>query len=309
MKHGEQQQESRTTAVRRITFWGLAGNGVLFTIKLCIGLFAGSQVLIADAVHSLSDAFTDIAVIIGAGLWDRPPDACHPYGHRRIETVVTIVVGAVLAAAGIGIAAEGLNTLRAPVPTPPRLIALPTACLSIIMKEWLFRWTLSEGIRLKSSALKANAWHHRSDAFSSIPALIAIAVAYFIPGWALADKVGAVVVAAFILQAAFKIGWPAMRELIDAGAPVDVCRKLYAITERVEGVKTAHALRTRYVGSRLLVDLHVLVDGNISVYRGHAIAEEVTHRLKAEGPDIADVIVHVEPNDAAERQANHEPSS
>ena len=291
------EDQSNASAARRVTWAGLAVNAVLFAAKLAAGLMADSQALVADAVHSLSDGITDVAVLVGAGFWSRPPDPDHPYGHRRIETIVTIIVGAVLGGVGIGIVYDALITLRNHVgPTSqPGLAALAVALVSVFVKEALFRWTFAVGRRIKSSALKANAWHHRSDALSSVPAVIAVGIAALFPSWSLVDHVGAIVVSMFILQAAWKISWPALRELVDAGAPEAVCREIYAIACSVDGVRDAHNLRTRYVGARLQLDLHVLIDGAISVRRGHDIAEAVSRRIVERGPDVVDVVVHVEP--------------
>jgi cation diffusion facilitator family transporter len=283
--------------VRRTTWVGLTINMALFAAKLAAGLVANSQALVADAIHSLSDGVTDVAVLVGAGFWSRPPDPRHPYGHRRIETIVTILVGGMLAAAGVGIAYDALVTLHQHIgpAAPPGRAALAVALASVLIKEALFRWTYAVGRRVKSPALKANAWHHRSDAMSSIPAACAIGAATLFPGWSLVDHVGAIVVSIFILQAAWKISRPALQELIDAGAPEVVCRELYAIARSVDGVRDAHALRTRYIGARLQIDLHVLVDGNITVRQGHDIAEAVSRRIVARGPDVIDVVVHIEP--------------
>jgi cation diffusion facilitator family transporter len=167
--------------------------------------------------------------------------------------------------------------------------------LSIVVKEGLYRWTATVGRRVRSSATVANAWHHRSDALSSIPAAAAVGVTLIDPEWAVVDRVGAVVVCLLILQASWRILRPAVEELMDRGAPATDRRLIEKLALEVEGVESAHALRTRYVGSALSVDLHVEVDGQLSVEAGHAIASAVRRKLMADGPDVADALVQIEP--------------
>jgi cation diffusion facilitator family transporter len=167
--------------------------------------------------------------------------------------------------------------------------------VSIFSKESLYHRTVVVGRRVKSSAVVANAWHHRSDAFSSIPAFVAVGGAMLMPGWTWLDHVGAIVVSLFILHAAFNILRPAYNELIDSGASLMVRRELTALAEGIEGVREVHGLRTRFVGGGLHVDLHVLVDPHLTVEEGHRIAGKVKYRLLHDGPDVADVLVHLEP--------------
>ncbi len=288
-------EKSETQIVRRTVWWGLLVNLLLFAAKLAAGLLGGSRALVADAVHSLSDGVTDIAILAGAGFWSRPADSRHPYGHRRIETIVTILIGGVLAAAAVGILYDALSMLQEGRQSVPGLPAMAVAAVSIVVKETLYRWTLSKSRVVRSRVLKANAWHHRTDALSSIPTLLAVGTATVFPAWAFVDRVGAALVAVFILQAAFAIVWPALRELIDTGAPSETRRAVQRIAEATEGVVSTHALRTRYTGARLQVDLHVQVDGAISVRSGHDIAEAVSTRLMQAGLEIVDVVVHIEP--------------
>ncbi len=250
-------EEARSTAcrVRRVTWAGLAINLGLSAFKLVAGLAGHSQAILADAVHSLSDSSTDIAILVGSAFWSRPPDEEHPYGHRRIETVISIAVGLALAVAGIGIAAHGLVTIRQPHETTPGRVAFVAALVSILVKEALYRWTRSEGRRLHSLSLQANAWHHRSDALSSVPAALAVAGAIFLPSWQVLDHIGAVVVAVFIFQAAYSISRQGVRELVDQGAPAALRNEIMSIARSTEGVREVHALRTRYIGSRIQLDL------------------------------------------------------
>jgi cation diffusion facilitator family transporter len=281
--------------VKRVTWIGFFVNIALSAFKLLAGIFGHSQAMVADGVHSISDCATDIAVLIGVRYWSKPPDAGHPHGHKRIETIITTLIGAALAAVGVGIIVNALVTLKEAHNTTPSIVAFIAAIVSIGTKEGLYRWTVAVGRRIKSSAMVANAWHHRSDAFSSIPAAIAIAGARLIPKWQFLDHVGAVVVSVFILQAAWSVTWPALKQLVDAGAPRSECERLRQIALATPGVKVVHALRTRYIGSELQTDLHILVDPDLSVREGHDIAEDVKRRILAQGPDVVDVTVHVEP--------------
>ncbi|MCK5339456.1 MAG: cation transporter [Desulfobulbaceae bacterium] len=287
----------QSAEIRRVTWAGLIANLVLAGVKFAAGYFGRSQTLLADAVHSLSDSTTDIAVIVGSYYWSRPPDECHPYGHRRIETLVTIFVGFVLLAAGVGIVWHAISTLQERGDAPPGLIALAAAIISILCKEWLYRWTAAVGKKIRSSALTANAWHHRSDALSSIPAVFAVGGAWLFPSWSFLDQVGAVIVSIFIFQAAFRIIWPGTKELIDAGAPAEIRARISHVARSIEGVMDVHGIRTRYVSTSLQVDLHVLVDGAISVREGHDIADLVRDEILSRDLDVVDVVVHIEPDD------------
>ena len=291
-------------AAHRIWFVGWIGlfvNLGLAAVKMAAGTLGHSHAVVADAIHSLSDVATDVALLAGVRFWSKPADERHPHGHQRIETLVTVLIGASLAAVALGLmwdAVVGGHVQGSLTPTP---IALAAALLSIAVKEALFRWTLAEGRRVDSPALVANAWHHRSDSLSSIPAAAAVAVAVVAPEFAFVDRIGALVVCVFILFAAKRILAPALSELIDTGAPREDRRRIRKIALGVEGVHDAHAIRTRYVGPNLAVDLHVEVDAELSVEEGHAIGEAVKQRLLDEGPKVADVLVHVEPRGDAER--------
>ena len=285
----------REASVRRITWIGLFTNICLSGLKFAAGYFGRSQALIADAVHSLTDTTTDIAVIAGSLYWSRPPDECHPYGHRRLETLVTAFIGIMLAAAGVSIGWESLSSLHEKNSGPPGWFAFYAALASIITKEILYRWTAKVGKNIRSPALVANAWHHRTDAISSFPVLIAVGGSLLFPAWSFLDRLGAVIVSIFILHAALKIIWPAIGELIDAGAPEEIQKKIADIACRTEGVRDVHGIRSRYISSSIQIDLHIVVDGEISVRQGHAIADAVENNIIAGIPDVLGVVVHVDP--------------
>jgi len=288
--------------VRRVTLIGLVINVALSALKFAAGIVGNSQAVVADAVHSLSDTITDVAVLVGVKFWSKPPDECHPYGHRRIEFLVTIFIGLLLAAVALGLSYNALSTLREVENSPPGAIAFFAAVVSIFTKEALYRWTFSKGKEIKSTALIANAWHHRSDGLSSIPAAVAVAGAALFPGLAFLDRLGAIVVSMFILQAAWKIVRPSVEQLVDRGAPEEICLGIEQLAFATPGVQEVHAIRTRHIGSGIEVDLHVLVDPSMSVEEGHAISEEVKRRLIEYVSDVVDVVVHLEPYETSEKK-------
>ena len=302
LKIAGEARPSREAYVRKVTWIGLLTNIGLSGLKFAAGYLGRSQALIADAIHSLTDTTTDLAVIAGSHYWSRPPDESHPYGHRRLETLVTAFIGLVLAAAGIGIGWEAISTLQKKQATPPGWIACFAAMASIVAKEVLYRWTAAVGKKIKSPALAANAWHHRSDAISSLPVLVAVTGALIFPSWSFLDRVGAAIVSVFILHAAIKIIWPAVSELIDAGAPEEIQKKIAEIACNTSGVQEIHAVRSRYISSSIQIDMHIVVDGNISVREGHTIADNVENGIISGIPEVLEVVVHVDPPPASSDQ-------
>lgn len=299
LQAGAPQVATSELVVRKVTWVGLFVNLFLVGIKFAAGIFGKSQALIADAIHSLTDLTTDAAVIAGSHYWERPPDDDHPYGHKRLETLVTAFIGVMLAAAGIGIGWRAVSTLHHQNVTPPGWIAILAVSVSIICKEIIYRWTARAGKRLKSTALAANAWHHRTDALSSLPVLIAVGGARIFPSWSFLDRVGAVVVSIFIIHASIKIIWPALAELIDAGVPVETRKKIHEIAHQNQNVLQVHDIRTRYISTGIQVDLHIVVEGLLTVRQGHDIADDVKKRVMAQIPEILDVVVHVDPPEKA----------
>ncbi len=283
--------------IRRITWVGLCANVCLSAAKFAGGILGGSQAVVADAVHSLSDTTSDVAILVGVRYWSAPPDKSHPHGHRRIETAISLFIGALLVSVAVGIAGHALKGLQEGGGEAPGWIAFIVALVSIVSKEILYHWTVDVGKRTKSSALIANAWHHRSDAVSSIPAALAVLGTRLNASWFFLDTVGAVVVSLFIFHAAFRIAWPALTQLTDAGAPENDRKVITQLALDNQGVRKVHAVRTRYIGSGLQVDLHVLIDGDLTVREGHTISGTVEKRLLEDGPDVVDAIVHIEPDD------------
>lgn len=281
--------------IKRITWIGIFINFFLAGIKFLVGYVGSSRAVIADGVHSLSDMATDFAVIFGVKFWTAPPDEDHPYGHLRIEALITTAIGLTLTAVAIGLGYKALTTLRESHLKQPGWIALIGPLLSIVFKEILYRWTMVVGTRTKSSAVVANAWHHRSDALSSLPALIAVAASALNPEWSFVDHIGALIISVFILKVSWDIISPSLSELADRGASMKDRQLIKKIAMEVDGVKEVHAIRTRKFGSNIHVDLHILVEPEISVRLGHDISEEVKKELIKNGPKILDVVVHLEP--------------
>ena len=298
--------ETSIRRVQRATLVGMAANVVLAAGKIVAGLVGSSAAVVADGIHSLTDLITDGILLIGTLVWAQPPDENHPHGHRRIETVVTAGIGLVLAAVGLGMGWDAVTHLTAPRSGRATAVALVAALVSVIAKELLFHWTRREGRTADSPALVANAWHHRSDAFSSIPAVLAVATGMFFPGYAWVDRLGVLVISVFILWAAWNVFHPALQQLVDAGAPVEIRERIGKLALEVEGVKNAHAVRTRYSGPKLAVDLHLEVDGEISVTEGFSIANRVKHHILSKGPSVGDVVVQVEPEITAPEGAENQ---
>ena len=218
---------SNSKEVMRITAIGFLWNMLLSAVKIIAGVAGQSQAVIADGVHSISDMGTDLAVILGAKFWNEPADREHPYGHGRLESIVSLGIALVLGGVGVGLVLTALNTLQAGETKTPGWIAAVAAAVSLVVKEILYRWTMHRGKAANSTALRANAWHHRSDALSSVPALAAVVGAKLLPEWTLLDPVGGIVVSLLILHAALKIGTGATQSLIDRGAPAEDLRKIH----------------------------------------------------------------------------------
>jgi len=292
----ETKQNTQTIrTVRFVTVVGMILNIVLAVAKAAGGLFFYSQALLADAVHSLSDLATDLAVIFGVKFWSAPPDRQHPYGHGRIETLVSAFIGIALAAVAVGLVWDAIGMIRHGSSHGPAGYAFAIAVFSVISKEVLFRWTMAKARGVQSIAMEANAWHHRSDALSSIPASIAIAVAYFFPKLQFIDPLGAIFVSFFVFHAAWTIIRPALQELSETGVSREDQAKIYRMATSLPGVLGAHALRTRNTGSAIWADIHIIVDPDMTVREGHDLSHRVRDLLVESDLNIVDVVVHLEP--------------
>ncbi|SEF75023.1 cation diffusion facilitator family transporter [Marinobacterium lutimaris] len=292
----QEQLDQRRKAAEKVTLIGSVLDLALGILKIVVGLLASSAALVADGVHSLSDLFTDIIVIVVLRLSHQAPDRNHPWGHGRFETIGTVVLGVILAAVGALIAYESVMRLLADTqPSPPGWLALGAAAISIVGKEWIFRYTLKIGKALKSDLIIANAWHSRSDALSSVVVLIALAGAMMGIWWL--DALAAVVVAVLI----GKIGWDlvarSVTELVDTALPEERVKELRATTLAVEGVVSVHSFKSRQMGSQSQLEMHLQVDPHLSAAEGHYIGDVAVLKLKDRFDDIGHVIVHIDTYD------------
>lgn len=290
-------RDAAAADIRRVTVAGAVLNVLLALAKLAGGIWASSQALVADAVHSLSDLFTDAAIIVGVKYWVMPADKEHPYGHGKIEGAVTALIGVAVAVVAVEIAWDGVKTLVWGEPKTPGLAACCVALASVAVKEALYRWTHAVARRRNSPATEANAWHHRSDAISSLPVAAAVAAAHFWPSLKWLDAVGAVLVGGFILHVAWRIVKPAFEGLTDANCD-EATAEIERIALGVKGVRGVHHVRTRRYGGTIQADLHVQVDRDISLVDGHAIGHDVKAAVLAAGIGVTDATIHVEPDDS-----------
>ncbi len=295
------------TGLYRVTLWGAAVNLFLALLKIVIGWWGRSQAVLADGLHSLSDLATDFLALLGLRYSNAPPDECHPYGHRRIETLSAVIIGLLLAATGFGLIVKALLSLKAcPSGSPLPLWVLIPPALSLILKEALYRLTLRVGLKAGSPAVVANAHHHRSDALSSLPALLGAGLAAWRPELAFFDPVGSILVSLFILRAAWGIIRPGVTELCD-GVEASEARRIREEVLGIEGVRDAHRVRARKHAGHTLVDLHIQVDPELSVREGHRISEKVRETLLARHRRIIDVVVHLEPYEGSSPEASPSP--
>ena len=293
----------RHNLANRSTWVSVVVNTLLTLLQIAAGFFAHSQSLIADGVHSLSDLVCDFLVLVASHHSKDPADAGHPYGHGRVETAASFVLGAILVLTGGGImvaAAMKLQNIEHLPPVAP--LALWVAGVALVAKETLFRYMLHIGERLRSPMLIANAWHARSDAASSL--VVAVGIGANLMGFIYADSVAAIVVGFMIVRMGIVFAWDAFQELIDAGLSIEEVDSIRQTLVDTAGVVNLHELRTRRMAHRALVDAHILVDPRISVSEGHCIAERARARVLKSHPTVADVLVHVEPEDDLEHD-NH----
>jgi len=287
----------RYKEIKRATYVAILVNTFLAFGKIVLGFAGQSQALVADGVHSLADLVSDVIVIVAAKEAAKDPDEEHPYGHGRIETVVEVILGVFLIVVAVGITIDASTRIVEPERLlDPTWLALFAAFLSIIANESLFQYTIRIAERIKSNMLKANAWHHRTDAISSIIALVGIAGAMM--GWAFLDAIAAIGVSLLISKVGWDIAWRSLRELIDTALDSEKVDQIRSIIMSVDGVKAVHSLRTRSMGGYALVDVHILVvNSRISVSEGHLISDRVARVLKKEVDEISDVTVHIDPED------------
>ena len=281
----------------RVSLLSVAGNTALALLKLLAGVLAHSGAMISDAVHSASDVLSSFIVIIGVKLSAREADREHPYGHERLECVAAIVLAAVLAATGLLIGYRAVGQIRAgeSAQSAPGLLALIAAAVSIACKEAMYWYTRHYALRLRSSALMANAWHHRSDALSSVGALVGIAGARM--GAPVMEPLASIVICGFILKAAVDIFRDAAGKMVDRACDEETEKQIAACVLREADVLGIDRLQTREFGSRIYVDLEIRADGDLTLRASHAIAERVHDRIEREFPAVKHIMVHVNPGE------------
>ena len=286
----------RYREVRRVTVVGAFVDFVLGVTKIVVGWIAHSEALVADGVHSLSDLATDFIVLYAARHSHRDADEDHPYGHGRIETLATVGLGIMLILVAFGLAWDAVGRIGVPdLLFTPGVLALVVATLSILSKEALYQYTIVVARRLKSNMLMANAWHHRSDAISSIVVFIGVAGAMM--GYHYLDAVAAVAVSVMIAKIGLDLVLSSTRELIDTALEPELVESIRRAITRVNGVRALHMLRTRRSGGQALADVHLQVDPRISVSEGHQIGDTVRRQLLAQFDEVTDVTVHIDPED------------
>lgn len=292
--------DQRQKAISRVTLTGSVVNLLLLAFKFIAGFVGHSSAMIADAIHSLSDFVSDIIVLVFVKISVKPDDADHDYGHAKFETFATLIIGVILGAVGIAMLADGVyktvGFFRGNHINVPGSIALWAAALSIVAKEGLYQYTRLREKTINSPALLANAWHHRSDALTSIATLIGIGGAFILgESWAVLDPLAAAAVSLFIIKAAYGLVKPATDELLEKALPEAMKSEITDIVMSTPGVMEMHRLRTRRIGSRIAIDAHIKMDGGISLSQAHVIATEAEHRLREKIGHDTIVTLHMEP--------------
>lgn len=294
--NADQRAQVRDKAMRKTSVVGAIVNLALTVLKIIFGFIGQSHALIADGIHSLADLSTDLMVWLAAKYSNRPADKDHPYGHARIETAFTVGLGVVLIVTAIGIVIDsGQRLLNPETLLQPTPIVLLIAAISILANEALYQYTIRVARSVKSGLLIANAWHHRSDAISSIVVLIGVAGSLM--GVVYLDLFAALAVALMIGKVGWDQAWSSIRELIDTGMEPKAAAAVRRIIENIEGVQSMHMLRSRRMGGSYLIDVHIEVDERLSVSEGHKIAEYVRMELIESDKNISNALVHIDPED------------
>lgn len=283
-----------TKTANKVSFITILINIALSLLKLAVGIFSKSQALISDAVHSASDVVSTVAVIFGVNLASKKSDDSHPYGHERIECVFSIVLAMILLATGVGIGYSAVSTIVSGEKIAiPGKIALIAAAISIIVKEWMYHYTKRAAKKINSSAMLADAWHHRSDALSSIGSLIGIAGALL--GYPVCDAIASIVICLFIIKVSYDIFMEAVNSLVDHACSDDEIDRIKSVILSVSGVKNIDDLRTRRFGSKTYVDVEIAADKTLDLASAHLIAETVHDEIEKNFTEVKHCMVHVNP--------------
>ena len=293
-------EQKREREIQRVTLWGSIVNFFLLIFKFAAGILGGSAAMLADAVHSLSDFLTDIVVIVFVHISNKPSDEGHDFGHGKYETLATAIIGIMLAGVGLGILENGAkhiwSFLHGQPLDSPGWIALAAAILSVFLKEILYQFTAARGKALHSQAMVANAWHHRSDALSSIGTAIGIGGAILLgDDWRVLDPLAAVVVSVFILKVAFQLFVPSMGELLEKSLPEEDERFIIDTILSQPGVCQPHNLRTRRIGNYAAIDVHIRMAPSTTIAKAHEATRQIEDRLRAKFGGRTLITTHVEP--------------
>ena len=296
----ELDKRTREKEIYKVTLVGSFVNFLLVIFKFLAGIAGHSAAMLADAVHSLSDFITDVVVILFVRISNKPVDKSHDYGHGKYETLATALIGMALLGVGFGILWNGVTEilafLRGEQLRQPGMLALVAAIISILLKEILYQYTVRIGKKYHSQVVIANAWHHRSDALSSIGTAVGIGGAILLgPHWAVLDPVAAVAVSFFIMKVSIQLLIPCVDELLEKSLPESVEQEIEQIVLSFEGVSEPHHLRTRRIGNNYAIEIHVRMDGRISLHKAHETATDIEHKLKEKFGEDTHVGIHVEP--------------
>ena len=291
---------TREKEIYKVTIIGSIVNFVLLVFKFLAGIIGHSAAMVADAVHSLSDFVTDIVVIVFVRISGKPQDESHDYGHGKYETLATAIIGIVLFAVGVGILVNSVtgivDAFNGKVLEAPSMLALIAAAVSIVFKEALYQYTVYKGKHLNSKAVVANAWHHRSDAFSSIGTLIGIAGAIFLgEKFRVLDPIAAFIVSVFIIKVAIDLVKPCIDELLEKSLPKEVEDRILSIVTAFPEVNQPHHLRTRRIGNNIAIELHIRMNGSMSLRQAHDITKGIEAALKQEFGVNTHIGIHMEP--------------
>ena len=294
------KEKDREKSIYRVTLAGSAVNVVLLVFKFVAGFLGGSAAMIADAVHSLSDFITDVIVLLFVKLSAKPEDSDHDYGHGKYETLATSLIGLALMFVGVMIMHNGVCSIASAImgnPLPqPGMIALAAALVSIALKEWAYKFTVKVGRKCESQAVIANAWHHRSDALSSIGTAVGIGGAILLgEKWAVLDPIAAVVVSVFIIRTAWQLTKQSAGELLEQSLPADMEREIVDIVAHEPMTSEVHHLRTRRIGSHIAIEMHLRMPGDISLYESHQHATNIEQKLRKRFGASTHIGLHVEP--------------
>ena len=293
-------QKERERKIYRVTLAGSIINMVLLAFKFVAGVVGGSAAMIADAVHSLSDFLTDIVVVVFVRISSKPQDSDHDYGHGKYETLATSLIGMALLAVGVMILYNGARDIMRAIGgeqlPQPGMIALVAALVSIALKEWAYQFTVRAGKQIHSSALVANAWHHRSDSLSSIGTAIGVGGAIALESkWAVLDPIAAVVVSLFVIATAAKLLRQSADELLEKSLPQDIEREIVDIVGQEPVAGEVHNLCTRRIGSAIAIEMHVRMPGSLTLYESHIHASNIERRLRQRFGSNTHLSLHVEP--------------